>query len=472
MPTETFNFSTDYQDLVLACRVKHPLKFSAHRDIFQPRFFAGLSASEVAFAIENYEKDYGHSPSFKVLANYVFQRQYRSNPERAKEVVEYVTKLGQIDTTELDYVVDTVRTFARERAVLDALNKVLAAQTSGKEVEGGIVKLFEEAVRVGTDESSVGLSLRDDVEHVVNMVTSSTYGVKTGFPLFDEVWKTGWAPGWLIVPLAPPKSFKTAFCINLTLNMVSPTTRGTVFYYACEISEELAMLRALFNISQRTKDELFDNPQDFIVACKEAIGLSVEGDVLFKHFAAKTATIADIKAHAKSVMQTTGIKPVAIVIDYAETIRPSNTAKNVPDHRQQADIYTEARAMGGELGCCVIMPDRCNKDAVEKAVPNITNFQGAFEKAGIVDIAIAICGTESERLQNIIRYFILLNRHGPQYLHFQGKVDPETMRMTVDTKLEYVPEEPKKTYQEGSGTARRGNPMPGCLLTENENSNG
>ena len=275
MGLETYNFSNDYQDLVLACKLKHPVKFAGLRGIFQPRFFSGLAACEVAFAIEAYETEYGHSPSFKVLANFVFQRQFRGNPERAKESVEYVQKLGRIDTTELAYVLDTVRDFARERAVLDALNKVLASQTSGKELEGGIVKLFEEAVRVGTDESSIGLSLRGDIKEVVLKVTSANYGVKTGFPLLDEVWKTGWAPGWLIVPLAPPKSFKTAFCINLTLNMVSPLTRGTVFYYACEISEELAMLRALYNISQRTKDDLFDNPQDFIVACEQAMGLTV-----------------------------------------------------------------------------------------------------------------------------------------------------------------------------------------------------
>lgn len=444
MQLATYNFSNDYQDLVMACRIKHPLKFTTLRGIFEPRFFSGLAACETALAIRDYEAKYGHSPSFNVLANFVFQRLHKNNPDRAKESVEYVHRLSRIDTTELNYVLDTVVDFARERAVLDALNKVLAAQTSGKEVEGGVVKLFEDAVAVGTDNASIGLSLRDDIREVVEKVTSTTYGIKTGFPLFDDVWRTGWAPGWLIVPLAPPKSFKTAFCLNLTLNMVSPATRGTIFYYACEISEELAMLRALFNLSQRNRDDLFDNPEAFIECCTEALGISVDGDVLFKHFPAKTVTIADIKAHAKNVMQITGCKPSAIIIDYAETIRPISTAKNVPDWRQQADIYTDARALGHELGCCVIMPDRCNREAVEKPVPNLTSFQGAFEKAGIVDVSIAICGTEGERLENIVRYFVLLNRHGPQYLHFQGKVDPETMRMTVDTKLEYVPEKKKR----------------------------
>ena len=50
------------------------------------------------------------------------------------------------------------------------------------------------------------------------------------------------------------------------------------------------------------------------------------------------------------------------------------------DHLLQADVYTEARAMGSELGCCVIMPDRCTRDTVSLPVPSMQSFQGAFEK--------------------------------------------------------------------------------------------
>jgi hypothetical protein len=87
------------------------------------------------------------------------------------------------------------------------------------------------------------------------------------------------------------------------------------------------------------------------------------------------------------------------------------------------------------------MPDRCNRETVGKAVPNMSSFQGAFEKAGAVDVAIGLCATEAEHLQGRMRYFVFLNRHGPQLLHFEGRVDAECMRMTIDKQIEYVPEE-------------------------------
>jgi hypothetical protein len=96
--------------------------------------------------------------------------------------------------------------------------------------------------------------------------------------------------------------------------------------------------------------------------------------------------------------------------------------------------------MGHKLGCCIIMPDRCNADAVERKVPSMKSFQGSFEKAGIVDAAIGLCATEAEHQQGICRYFIFINRHGPQYLHFRGKVDPAKYKMTIDEEIEYDPE--------------------------------
>jgi hypothetical protein len=69
------------------------------------------------------------------------------------------------------------------------------------------------------------------------------------------------------------------------------------------------------------------------------------------------------------------------------------------------------------------------------------SFQGAFEKAGIVDAAIGLCSTDDEYLQHRLRYFVFLNRHGDAYKHFDGKVDPERMKLTVDKEIDFKPDE-------------------------------
>ena len=213
-------------------------------------------------------------------------------------------------------------------------------------------------------------------------------------------------------------------------------------------------MRAIYNLTGTTETILWEGVEKFKMNARKVVDDKMWGNFFFKSFPAKTATIAQIKAHAKQVIRTAGLKPKAIFIDYADTVKPSNTGKNVPDHRQQADIYTEARAMGDDLGCCIVMPDRCNKETVGRAVPNIASFQGSFEKGGVVDAAIGLCATDAEYKLNKMRFFVFLNRHGPQNMHYIGTVDREKYQITVDSEIDYTPEEDEEQAQFTKGRGK------------------
>lgn len=446
---EQFNFSADFQDLVLACLIKYPKKFMAYGNIIDARYFEGVHATSACRAALKYYKKEGKFPTWRTLEELVADDAKRmdGNP---KEVQEYIVRLSKINTGDVDYVVTKVVDFCRERAVLSAVRTSIERVQSGKLMEGELVKLFEDALSIGVNLDDLGYLFTKDADAVIDKITEKTYGVMTGFKHFDNIWKRGWGPGWLIVPLAPPKRFKTTFCINLAMNMVgvaAPVPQN-VFYYPCEISQELAMTRALLNLVGLNQDYIYDSPEKFKERIKQAMAQLVQGQILWKAFPAGGATIMDIRNHARIASKTLGIKPGAIMIDYAETVAPSESSKEKKDHRQQADVYTEARALGHEFGCPIIIPDRCNRETVGKKVPNMTSFQGAFQKAGIVDVSFGLCGTEEEIMQNVIRYFVFLNRHGAAFQHFRGKVDAEKYTMTIDEEIEYNPDEDE---EEGSG---------------------
>jgi hypothetical protein len=449
MVLDKYNFSDDFQDLLLACMLRHKDKFSIQGEVIAPKFFNGTAAFDTCYEIKEYAKKYNSFPTFSILGNLIYQRFAMRNPDRAKECVEYIKKLARIDVTEHESVRDMVIAFARERAVQSALRVAMDASYKGEDIKGGLIKLFEDALATGSNMDDLGIWLHTDQEKVRKKLESVDFGIQTGYQQLDAVWKRGWGKGWLIVPLAPPKRYKSTFCLNLALQMANLDRGANVFYYACEIDQELAMMRALLNVTHKTEDMLHNDANKFWELAQQQTDLTIHGNVMFKSFPSKTATIQQIKAHAKNVIKQTGTQPKAIVIDYAETVRPSEN-KGVSDWRQQADIYTEARAMGAELGCCIIMPDRCNAEAVDKKVPSMKSFQGAFEKAGIVDAAIGLCATEAEHAQGVCRYFIFINRHGPQYLHFRGKVDAASYRMTIDEQIEFDPD-----AEEENGTKYR-----------------
>ncbi len=442
MTWENYNFSDDFQDAILACLIRFPEKFWRFGEIVKPEYFNGPSAIEVVFRLKDHVAKYGTYPNFTTLGNYVFVRTERKNPERAKELIDYVVKLSQVDCADVDTILDLSLKFAKERAIFDALRKIHLAQQEGKEDTVDAVKAMEEAMNIGFDYEDLGIELRRDLEKIIDKMTNVNHGIHTGYREFDKLWKTGWAAGHLIVLLAPPKGYKTTFAINLALNMASNhAIDADVLYYACEIKQEEAAMRAIYNLTGTTEAILWEGAEKFKLNARKVVDEKMWGHFFFKSFPAKTTTIGQIKAHAKQAIRTFDLKPKAIFIDYADTVKPGNTGKNVPDYRQQADIYTEARAMGDDLGCCIVMPDRCNKETVGRTVPSVASFQGSFEKGGVVDAAIGLCATDAEYKQNKMRFFVFLKRHGPQNKHYIGTVDREKYQITVDGEIDYNPEE-------------------------------
>jgi hypothetical protein len=283
----------------------------------------------------------------------------------------------------------------------------------------------------------MGTDAKEDADAVLDKILNPNYGVSTGYDLLDTHFLTrGMGKGWLIVPLAPPKGYKTTLCLNLALNIAGPLCNGEhVVYYACEINEELALGRIYCALTQSTLDQGIADPTTFRERVHAELEVGLNGKLIVKHFPAKAAKMSDIRAHLRALVAAKGFTPRVVVLDYAETILAEES--DDPEYRQSASIYTGARALADEFGCTVIMPDRCNRETVEQAVPSMTSFQGSFEKGGIVDAAFGLCATPDEYRRNIIRLFVFLYRYGPAGLHFKGRVDPEKYTMTFDEKLEW-----------------------------------
>lgn len=526
-----FKFTDEYQDLLIACCIGRSAEFEWVADELKPEYFTGVQATLVAKCASDYRKAYNRYPTWPVVRELI-SREIAKLPDRdVGAAYAYVDRVRSLDTVDWEHVRDNTIAFIRERAYVVALQTAVKWLQEDKVPDTGLTPLFDAAGRVCQNLDDIGYIFHADVDRVVAQVTSVSYGVPTGYDLLDKIWRHGWGPGWLIVPLAPPKRFKclgrgtpvmmadgsvraiedikpgdfvmgddlkprrvstsgkgfgklyrveqskamtyvcndvhvlcvmdgngiirevtaeefsvelvttrsisriwkgykvdatrstllvtpagqgeyfgitidgnerfllgdttvthnTAFAINLACNMVSPLIGADVLYYPCEISQELAMVRAMCNMARLTTDYMYESPEKFSQSVKEAMKEACAGNLIFKSFPSKAAKISDIRAHAKTVIRQFDLKVKAVVIDYAETVSAGDVGKNDPEYRRSAAVYTEARALGSELGCAVIMPDRCNRATTEAAVPDMTSFQGAFEKAGIVDVALGLC---------------------------------------------------------------------------------
>jgi replicative DNA helicase len=442
---EKWNFGTDFQDLLLASIIQKPEKFMHNVGTLNSAYFYGVERIAAARALFAYWRKNHKFPATNALCQVVYDSIVRT-PDAKEEnnIIKYVDKLRDMDTANADCVVEHVVAFARERALLIAIEKSHEFLVAGETPPGGYGKMFQDALKIGQNLEDVGYRLKsgedNDINRMIDKVTAKQYGTPTGFADLDTIWPFGWGPGWLVSILAPPKRYKTAFCINLAMNIIEEYN-SPVIYYPCEISQELAALRCLCNLTGQPTDELFRNRESFRALAHKVADEHFKSTLLIKGFPARSATIGgEIRSHALTAASRFNLKPKAIIIDFAETVKAGSTTKTTSEWRAQGEIYVEARALGAELGCPVIMPDRCNKETVGKRVPSMKSFQGSFEKAGIVDVAIGLCASDDEYVANQIRYFVFLNRHGAAYQHYRGTIVPTTMRMTIDERIPYNPD--------------------------------
>jgi len=451
--SDRFSFDPSFQDLVLASFIRHPNEFLKYGSVLKASYFEGIHATTVAYAVFDYIDKRGKCPGWGLLPQLAKDRAAKIElSDDSSTLADYVEKLKDTDTSDHVYVSERVVAFARERATIMAIKRSVALIQEGKLPDDGFVPLFEEALKIGQNLEDMGLLIHRDAEAVVKKVTSSTYGVKTGFPAWDRLWHNGWGPGWLVVILAPPKRYKTATVINLALNMVSPAYGYDVLYYPCEITEELAALRMFQRLTGSKLSEIYDSPNQFMGTLRSAINTTMSGNLIVKGYPAGVS-LSEIRTHAKmSIDYFKLTKLGAIIIDYADTVRPAG--KFDREDLAQKAIYEQARAIGFELGCPVIMPDRVTREATEQQVPDMRSFQGAFAKGGVVDVAIGLCATDAEYHRNILRSFVFLNRHGAAGKHFRGSVDPEIMNVEIGEEIEYDAEA-TDTEEEGRGEGRR-----------------
>ena len=611
MNFEKYPFDADFQDMLLACIINHPEKFLHNANTLNSSYFSGTPRVATARALFKYWRENSSFPRREVLRQVIYDGIERATESKEEDTIStYVTRLLDMETSDVKFVAAKTVEFARERAVYIAIEKSFLIYKDGKTPEGGFTKLFEDALKVGMNLHDIGYDIGPgggDVDLILDKITAQGYGTPTGYPDFDKIWPTGWGPGWLIAILAPPKrlkclglgtrvmlydgstkavediqicdqlrgddsvprtvsacgkgygplyrvtqaggmsyvcndvhilcvrdeigtvleitakeyaesseGFKCCWCgyrqqggsvtrcatdvayvgegdyygfeidgnrrflledftvthnttlvINLAMNMIERPD-SPVFYYPCEISQELAAARCLSNLSELPLSSIYRDKVGFRAEVISQSNKWLKSNLLVKGFGSGSATISgDIRAHATMSRTQLGRKPKAIIIDFAETVKPSSDAKHTSEHRAQGQIYLEARALAAEMECPVILPDRCNKETATKTVPDMTGFQGSFEKAGIVDVGIGLCSTPQEQKDNQIRYFVFLNRHGVAGKHFGGRYLPDKMQMTIDRELEWnVEDTDEKPYKDKKGKKGGHSHLPKELIDE------
>ena len=320
-----------------------------------------------------------------------------------KSVTRTLERLYKEDVSDAKAVLGKLIEFGKQQALENATLKAAEKLDRG---DRDLRPLFDEAAMVGEDLLDIGVDYKGDVQNRLNRYLDPSLDdadkIRTGIPHLDAMLDGGLGRGELGVFLAPPKRGKSTTLINVGFGALTSVNRYNVAHYSMEMNQD--------KVSGRYDDRLMGDRVKFkksdvvryAAGVDQRIGRVVRGRLFVKDYPTRGATVSKIRSHL-SLLSSRGFHPDLIIVDYADIMKAERRMGEM--RHEQAGIYEDLRQLAGECNAAMWTGSQASRGALEKDTITIEDFAEAFEKAAIVDVAIAFCQTNDERIQNRCRLF-------------------------------------------------------------------
>ncbi len=212
----------------------------------------------------------------------------------------------------------------------------------------------------------------------------------------------------LVVLMGAPKSFKTGTLLNIAINYVRNGKK--VYYVDCENGEDRILDRFYQGMLEATYGEYNSGELDDVLEEMVKRFSVMGGDFRADFFPANTKSVADVEAEL-DILAEQGWIPDLICWDYLDLMIPIDY--KIKEKRLQIQaVYFDAIRLQKKRKMFGISLSQVNKNAVDKAVIDMTGFAEDFGKAANCHAAFALCRTADEKEVGLMRILPVVQRDG------------------------------------------------------------
>jgi RecA/RadA recombinase len=391
-------FGEKFQRHILAVMCRVPSFALRYRTALDHTYFVDKTHRALAKAVLSVLDQDRKLPSFPTLLEV-------TRPLVGADEIEHVEnaldRLEEEDVSDADTVARKTVEFGKQQALVNA---VLQSAEKLEKGDRAIKPLIDNALMVGEDLLEIGVDFKGDAADRRVWYTDpdqAVTGLRTGITHLDTVLNGGLGRGELGVVLAPPGRGKTTTLINIGYGALTDVGHLNVVHYSLEMNRK--------RITMRYDDRMMGarvkyKKSDPHLYAEEVLARSqmLSGRLFVNGYSTRAAGASTIRAHL-TLLQSRGFKPDVIVVDYADIMRPERRMGEM--RHEQAGIYEDLRHIAGDFDAAVWTGSQASKSAMDKETITIADFAEAFEKAAICDVAIAVCQTDDERIDNRARLF-------------------------------------------------------------------
>lgn len=364
--------------------------------------------------------------------------------------MDYLLDLAELTPTDshLDYYIDLVKDASLKRSVIDISGQILEIGYNEDIDAISYVTKAEELIFAVSQKrkTSEFITLEAVVKEVKEKIEqnknkSGITGLKTGFSEFDKI-TSGLQPEELIILAARPSMGKSAFALNLALNVAQKNkdSKAYVAIFSLEMSnDQLAsrMLSAEANIDGNRLRSGYLDSNDWINL--EAGKRSLEKlNIVFDDSAA--VTVSDIRAKCRKLSQEGRLD--FIIIDYLQLIKGDSKSGNRQE--EVSRISRGLKQMARELAVPVLALSQLSR-AVEQREDKRPILSDLRESGSIeqdADIVMFLYREDyyirdEEKKTGDVTINIAKNRQGQSGKDLHFKFDPSYSRFRTKETREF-----------------------------------
>jgi replicative DNA helicase len=423
-----FQFDADFQTKVAALQVRDPVFAQRTDGLIQPLYFVNEAEAVLVKLTSEYFAKYKMLPD-KVTLVALTKNAIASKTIRKDMVADVRDKIKEIlsaDISDRDFVIDEVSTFAKHRA----LEEAILASVSDMD-RGDYAKAFqriEQAKLVSVAEDAGGIDYYNHIEERTErrkMIAAGLYkpdGITTGIPELDkELYHSGWGRKELSALMAPAKGGKSMGLADF--GKFASFAGYNVLYVSLEVAGRIIADRLDANVSDTLMKGLNDNPFKVDEAVRKVA--KTAGRFIIHEFPTGTMKGSQLRRLIERY-RARGIIFDLIIVDYADIMAAEH--RNDNPIQESKSIWVDLRAIAFSENAAVLTATQTNREGAKSTSVKATDVAEDFNKIRIADVVLAISATAEEKQVSEARIEFVAHRNGQEGVVFRVQQDRARMK--------------------------------------------
>ena len=410
MANENFNqFGPTFQAKIISSLLSDNKFIQTISDILEPKFFDSDANKWLTQEISKYFNEFRKAPTLEVLKIKITQM----DDEILKvSVVENLKDAWRnIEATDLEFVKQETLDFCKNQVLKGAIVQAVDLLEQKKYDE--IKVIVDNAMKAGS-ERDLGhdyiISLEDRLTESVRETQPTPWDAVTG------VMDGGLAGGELGVLVAPAGIGKTWCLQALAAHLVK--VGKTVVHYTLELNEAYVGLRydTVFSGTPTANIKFYQDDVQKVID-------GLDGKLIIKYYPTRSASVNTLAAHLKQ-MEIQEIKPDAVIVDYADILKPTTFYKE--KRHATGETYENLRGMAGEFDIPIWTASQANRSSLEEDVIDATKVSEDYSKVMTADFVMSVSRKVEDKIANTGRFHVIKNRFGIDGITFPANINTNT----------------------------------------------